>query len=89
MQNYQLTLLIKDSLEEKDRKALLESLIKQLGKVTKEDLWGLKDMVYPIKRSNKAFYAHFEFENEPGEIPALDKSLKLNEDILRYLLIRR
>lgn len=89
MNSYLLTLLIKDSLDEKERATLLESLTKQFGKVTKEDLWGVKDLVYPIKRANKAYYAHFEFEGEAKDIPSLDKSLKLNEDVIRYLLIRK
>lgn len=92
MNNYYLTLVLKADLEEKDRKALLDSTVKRLtedeGKVEKEDLWGSKDLAYPIKRQNKGFYAHFEFESEPQTIFSLDKQLKVNEDVLRYLLVR-
>lgn len=87
--NYQLALLIKDSLDEKSREEILESVRKSLGEIKKEDLWGSRNLVYKIKKDDKAFYAYFEFETEPGTIPSLDKSLKLNEDIIRYLLIRK
>ncbi len=89
MSNYQLTLLIKNTLEEKERKELLGSITKDFGKLIKEDLWGTRDLSYPIKHQTQAYYAHFEFEAEPQQIPSLDKMVKLNEDIIRYLLIRR
>jgi small subunit ribosomal protein S6 len=89
MNNYQLTFLIKNDLEEKARKELLDNMTKSLGTVKKEDLWGSRSLSYPIKHQTSAFYAHFEFETEPGEIPSLDKKLKLTEDIIRYLLIRK
>lgn len=88
MQNYLLTLLVKNDLAEKDRKQLLDSISSQFGKLVKEDLWGSKNLAYPINHQDKAYFAHFEFQSEPNMISSLDKNVKLNEDIIRYLLIR-
>ena len=92
MNNYLLTLVLKPDMEEKERKTLLDSMVKKLvgeeGKVSKEDLWGVRDLSYPIKKNSKGFYAHFEIEAEPGGARGLDKTLKVEEDILRYLLVR-
>jgi small subunit ribosomal protein S6 len=91
--NYLLTLVLKPELDEKERKTLLDSLTKKIlgedGKVTKEEMWGAKDLAYPIKRQTKGFIAHFEITADPKNAKTLDKELKLEEDILRYLLIRR
>lgn len=87
--NYQLTLLVKSNLTEGAKIDLLSSVTKKFAKLFKENLWGNKDLAYPIKKATKAYFAHFEFEAEAKEISPLDKSLKLNEDILRYLLIRK
>lgn len=89
MNQYLLTLLIKNDLEEKARKELLDGVTKNFGKLSKEDLWGTRSLSYPIKHQDRAFYAHFEFEAEPSSIASLDKSYKLNEDIIRYLLLRK
>lgn len=93
MNSYLLTLVLKPDLEEKDRKALLDSIIKKItgseGKVVKEDLWGKRSLAYPIKRQTSGFYAHFEIEADPKDAKGLDKSLDLEEDVLRYLLIKR
>ena len=92
MNSYLLTLVLKADMEEKIRKALLDSMVKKLtgedGKVEKEDLWGSKDLAYPIKRQTKGFFAHFEISADPKNAKGLDKQLKLEEDILRYLLVR-
>lgn len=89
MNSYQLTLLIKNDLDEKTRKEVLDDVTRRFDKLVKEDLWGIKNMSYPIKHQDKAFYAHFEFEADPKKISPLDKSLKLNEEIVRYLLLRK
>lgn len=92
MNSYYLTLVLKPELEEKERKILLDSMVKKLvgedGKVTKEDLWGNKDLAYPIKRQTKGYVAHFEITTDPKNAKSIDKTLKVEEDILRYLLVR-
>ena len=93
MNQYYLTLVLKPDLEEKERKELLDDVKKKMagdsGKLSKEDIWGARDLAYPINKQTKGFYAHFEFETEPKLIKALDKNLKIEENILRYLLVRR
>ena len=92
MNSYLLTLVLKPDLEEKERKALLDLVTKRLtgegGKVKKEDLWGNRDLAYTIKKQNKGYFAHYEIEAEPKNIKDLDKALRVEENILRYLLIR-
>ena len=88
MNNYALTLVLKPDLEEKARKELLDSVTKRFGKVEKEELWGARDLAYKIKKYNKGWYAHYLFNGEPDKIAPLDKALKLDEDIIRYLLVR-
>lgn len=93
MNSYFLTLVLKPDLEEKERKDLLASISKKIvgeeGKVQKEDLWGVKSLAYPIKRQTSGYFAHFEIQADPKSAKGLDKKLDLEEDILRYLLIRR
>lgn len=93
MNSYLLTFVLKPDLEEKERRALLDSIVKKVvadvGKVEKEDLWGVRDLAYPIKRQAKGYYAHYQISTDPKMVKGLDKSLKLEEDIIRYLLVRK
>ncbi len=92
MPTYALTILLKNDLDEDKRRAVLDAVKEQIGhdgKLIKEDLWGSRNLVYPIKHQNRAYFVLLEFENDPGSILSLDKNIKLNEDIIRYLLLRK
>lgn len=93
MNNYYLTLVIRADLDVKERKTLLDSMVKKLvgedGKVEKEDMWGERALTYPIKRQTKGFYAHYQISSDPKNAKGIDKTLKVEEDILRYLVVRR
>lgn len=92
MNSYYLTLVLNADLEEKMRKTLIDSMVKKLvgkdGKVEKEDFWGEKVLAYPIKRQTKGFVAHYEVTADPKNAKSIDKVLKVEENILRYLLVR-
>ena len=92
MNSYNLTLVLKPDLTEDERKTLLDSVTKKLigedGKIDKTDMWGSKDLAYTIKKQTKGFYVHFEATTDPKNGKAIDNTLKLEEDILRYLLVR-
>lgn len=79
-------------MEEKARQEFLDGLKKQFSKEEgsiKENLWGMKSLSYPIKRNTSGYFAHYEIETDPAIAKGLDKILKLEEDVLRHLLIRR
>lgn len=89
MQKYTLTVLVNEKVSEADRTGIFEAIKKDFGALIKEDFWGVRSLSYDIKHMNKAFYAYFEFENEPVSVITLDKHLRLNEDIIRYLIVRK
>jgi small subunit ribosomal protein S6 len=88
MQKYSLTVLINEKVSEADRNGIFDSLKKNFSTLIKEDLWGVRSLAYEIKHQPKAFYAYFEFEAEPKAVITLDKNIRLNEDIIRHLIIR-
>lgn len=92
MNNYYLTLVLKADMDEAKRKALIDTMTNKLlgadGKIDKADLWGNKELAYPIKRQTKGYFAHFEITADPKDAKDLDRTLKVEDDILRYLLMR-
>lgn len=89
MNKYYLTLVLRPGLDEKAQKELLDGVKKKFEKIIKEDLWGERDLAYPISKQTKGYYAHLEIEADPKIIKDIDKTLKVEEDILRYLIVRR
>lgn len=88
MNKYALTLVVKPDLDEKGRKEFVVDVKKKFGKLVKEEEWGIRDLAYPIQHQTKGYYIHFEFEAAPSTAPELDKFLKLEENLFRYLLVR-
>ena len=53
--------------------------------IVDEDLWGMRELSYPIKASSKGYYALYNFEGEPAGLPAIQKDLNLQVGLLRYM----
>lgn len=90
MRLYDLVLVFKSSLSEKEREKLLDSIKGWLKnvKILKDESWGQKPLAYKIKKELSGIYHKMELEAE--NIPAeFEKRLNTNEDILRHLLLRR
>ncbi|PIP63285.1 30S ribosomal protein S6 [Candidatus Roizmanbacteria bacterium CG_4_9_14_3_um_filter_33_18] len=83
---YELTFLVKEEIEAKNVKELIESC---KGKVTKEDKWGEKTLAYTIKKNHTALFYNFQIEIDKKSVLELKNKLNLNEKILRYLLLVR
>lgn len=65
--------------------ALLEGMN---GKVTKREYWGLRNLAFRIKKNRKGHYVLFNIDAGKEAIAELDRQLRLNEDILRHLIVR-
>ena len=58
-------------------------------KVLKEEQMGDRPLAYQIKKAKRGIYVFYELESEPQSIHALDKALKLRNEILKYLITRK
>jgi small subunit ribosomal protein S6 len=65
----------------------IKSVIDKSGKILQENNWGKKTLAYPIKKETSGYYYLLTFKINPGRASQLDNILKLNENIIRYLLI--
>ena len=67
---------------------IIETLETEDGKVTKTDVWGKKHFAYSIEKHVEGYYIVYEFETNSDQIKPIEKSLKSNKEILRFLLIK-
>lgn len=59
------------------------------GQLEGQDLLGKRRLAYPIGNRFEGTYFLTTFQIDPPETPELESQLRLNEDVLRFLLIRR
>ena len=87
---YELTVISFLSTSGKEGKKNIEyllAIIEKIGKIEKKESWGLKKLAYPIQKKNRAYYFWIIFQAEAKKITQLDNFLKLNENIIRHLLV--
>ena len=93
MAAYELVFIVQPEMEEEPRNALVEKVTQTItdlkGTVQKVDPWGKRRLAYPIKKYREGFYVLVQKDMPSSAVRPLDKAIKLMEDIIRYLIVRR
>lgn len=58
------------------------------GKVHKIENWGLRTLAYRINKSRKGHYVLIESDAPGAAVIEMERNMRLDENILRYLTIR-
>ena len=58
------------------------------GKVIKTENWGLMNLSYLIKKNRKGNYIHFKIDGSGKIVNELEKSEKIDKNLLRYLTVK-
>ena len=66
-----------------------KKIIQDLGaEVNEVEEWGLRELAYPILKQRKGYYVLMRHRATRGTVDELERHIKLNEGILRYLTVR-
>lgn len=57
------------------------------GEVAAVDHWGNRQLAYPIDKTKTGYYVVAQFNGDPDALPEFERALKLDEDLLRYLVV--
>ena len=93
MNRYEMIYIIDADLEETARKELIEKVSALItnngGEIEKVDeTWGKRKLAYAIDYKTEGWYVLVNF-NAPAELPReLERNLQINENVLRYLVIK-
>jgi small subunit ribosomal protein S6 len=95
VRDYEVTVVIQPQLDEAERTQLIERLSNLLVPGSKENgaltanHWGLRQLAYPIKKFQEGYYVLYEAQIDPSRIKDIERSMQYNEDVLRYLVVRK
>ena len=95
MREYEVTVIIQPQLDEAERTQLIERLSNLLIPGSKEDgalvanHWCVRQLAYPIKKFTEGYYVLYEAKLDPTRIKDIERSMQYNEDVLRYLVVRK
>ncbi len=92
MSNYELTLVLPGDISLAKRKTFLDRLekfVKQAGgKIINSKEWGKIDLAYKIKKESSGFFLLLNLSLEKDSVKKLKDKLRLEDDIIRYLIVR-
>ncbi|MBL7544577.1 MAG: 30S ribosomal protein S6 [Bdellovibrionaceae bacterium] len=58
------------------------------GEYHSVETWGKRTLAYPIAKMKKALYFHALFKSEPGSIAELERTMRINEKVVRFMHTR-
>lgn len=92
MRTYELMFIVRPEVEEEALTAIVDRvqqiMTANAGEVQKVDHMGRRRLAYPIKKYKDGHYVLIQAGLEQPAITAVERDLKLSEDVIRHLLIR-
>lgn len=90
--HYESVIILNASLEDTQIDSVLSRFEDQVtsngGQISKIDKWGRKRLAYQIQRSKSGYYVIYQFEAPRELISKLERNLRLDETVIRYLTIK-
>ncbi len=92
MNLYEHTIIARQDTSPSEIKQLTEKYSKIVekneGEIVKTENWGLLNLSYLIKKNKKGNYLHFKIEGNGKTIKELEKTEKIDKNLLRYLTVK-
>lgn len=92
MSHYECVFLMRQDISAQQAETIADEYQKLIedagGSVGRREHWGLKSLSYKIKKNRKAHYVLFNLEASSETLMEMERQMRLNEDVLRYLSIK-
>ena len=93
MNSYELLYIMKPTVEEEARAALIArfaDIVKNDGgEIENIDEWGMRKLAYAIDYISEGYYVLMNFKAK-ADVPAeLERNLKISEDVMRFMIVKK
>ena len=93
MRDYEVLYIVRADLDDEkvqDAVKRVNTLIERSGgSVERTNLWGKRKLAYEVKHQKEGSYVLQDFQFEPNRVPELEAALKITEEVLRHLIVRK
>jgi small subunit ribosomal protein S6 len=59
------------------------------GSLERTNVWGKRKLAYEVKHQKEGSYVLQDFQIGPDRVPELEAALKITEEVLRHLVVRK
>ena len=93
MRDYEVLYIVRADLDDEkvqDAVKRVNTLIQRSGgTIDKTNLWGKRRLAYEVKHQKEGAYVLQDFQLDPDRVPELEAALKITEEVLRHLVVRK
>ncbi|TAN34139.1 30S ribosomal protein S6 [bacterium] len=93
MRDYEVLYIVRADLDDdKVQEAVkrVNTLIERSGgTVERTNVWGKRKLAYEVKHQKEGAYVLQDFQFAPERVPELESALKISEEVLRHLIVRK
>jgi small subunit ribosomal protein S6 len=93
LRDYEVLYIVRADLDDEK----VQDIVKRVGTLVEKSggtlerthLWGKRKLAYEVKHQKEGSYVLQDFQIGPERIPELESALKITEDVLRHLIVRK
>ena len=93
MRDYEVLYIVRADLDDdkvQDIVKRVNTLIEKAGgSIERTNVWGKRKLAYEVKHQKEGSYILQDFTIEQDRIPELEAALKITEEVLRHLVVRK
>ena len=93
MKAYELLFFVAPSIDEDSRAAVMKRIETTIadgkGTVDNVDVWGKRKLAYEINGLTDGDYTLIDFHTDPQSIAELDRVLRINDAVVRHMIVAR
>jgi small subunit ribosomal protein S6 len=93
LRDYEVLYIVRADLDDdkvQDAVKRVNTLIERSGgTLERTNLWGKRKLAYEVKHQKEGSYVLQDFQFDPNRVPELEAALKITEEVLRHLIVRK
>jgi small subunit ribosomal protein S6 len=93
LRDYEVLYIVRADLEDDKVQEVVQrvnTLIERSGgAAVRTNLWGKRKLAYEVKHQTEGSYVLQDFQIAPERVPELEAALKISEEVLRHLIVRK
>ena len=93
MRDYEVLYIVRADLEDDKVQDIIKRvntiIEKAGGTAERTNVWGKRKLAYEVKHQKEGSYVLQDFQIGPDGVPELEAALKITEEVLRHLVVRK
>jgi small subunit ribosomal protein S6 len=93
MKHYETIVIMDPDLAEEERRPLLdrfEEIMTQMGgALVQMDHWGMKKLVYEIKKKPRGYYLRIDYGGQGAVVDEIERFCRIDDRVLKYMTVQQ